>query len=273
MSSRHAFLIAAAPFGIGVHADWFARHDSDTAPAPLGQTQAAVHRVFSLIGHGQLVLQDVLALEERCRERARLLRELQDVLPRGSPGASMLPHRAMQSTHADSPLELALRRALRLVRRAIAESRATAQGLRVSPPEAATLERALALFLGEVLPAPGVRIRTFVQGKPRLVKPAIQEQLLLIGREAVNNALHHARATRIEVEVQYLRTRLCVLVRDNGCGLSSEEIQKGGDSRWGLHAMRERAENIGARFTVWSRPGSGTEVRVVVPAVVVTASS
>jgi signal transduction histidine kinase len=29
--------------------------------------------------------------------------------------------------------------------------------------------------------------------------------------------------------------------------------------------MRERAENIGARFDIWNRPGAGTEVRVAVP--------
>jgi anti-sigma regulatory factor (Ser/Thr protein kinase) len=66
----------------------------------------------------------------------------------------------------------------------------------------------------------GLRLRIFVQGKPRTLNPAIHEQLFLIGREAVINALRHSEATKIEVEVQYLRDLLRVLVRDNGCGIA-----------------------------------------------------
>jgi len=87
----------------------------------------------------------------------------------------------------------------------------------------------------------------------------------MIGREAVMNALRHSEATKIEVEVQYLRDLLRVLVRDNGCGINPEALQKQSDSHWGLSGMRERAENIGARFDISSRTGAGTEVRVAVP--------
>ena len=87
----------------------------------------------------------------------------------------------------------------------------------------------------------------------------------MIGREAVMNALRHSEATKIEVEVQYLRDLLRVLVRDNGCGIHPEAVQKQSDSHWGLRGMQERAENIGARFGVLSRVGTGTEVSVAVP--------
>ena len=55
-------------------------------------------------------------------------------------------------------------------------------------------------------------------------------------------------------------------VRDNGCGINPEAVQNDSDSYWGLRGMRERAENIGARFGIWSRTSVGTEVRVAVPA-------
>jgi signal transduction histidine kinase len=104
-----------------------------------------------------------------------------------------------------------------------------------------------------------------VQGSPRTLNPAIQEQLFLIGREAVMNALRHSEATTIEFEVQYLGDLLRVLVRDNGRGIKSEAVQRKSDSHWGLRGMRERAESIGARFSIWSLAGVGTEVRVAVP--------
>ena len=79
------------------------------------------------------------------------------------------------------------------------------------------------------------------------------------------NALRHSQATKIEVEVQYLGDLLRVFVRDNGRGIKPEAVQKGSDSHWGLRGMRERAENIGARFGIWSRTGAGTEVCVALP--------
>ena len=273
MSSRHSILIAGDPVGIGVYADCFASRDSDTVPAALGRrrTKVAVQKPFRLTGQRQLVLEDTIRLEERCRERARIMHELHDTLLQGFIGASMLLHQAMEQTPADFPSKPTLSRALRQVRRAIDEGRAVIRGLQVTPHVASSLEQAFANLLEEVTPARGVRLQLFVQGKPRALKPAIREQLFLIGREAVINALRHSEATKIEVEVQYLRTLLYVFARDNGCGISSEVVQKARDSHWGLCGMRERAENIGARLSIWSRPGSGTEVRVAVPLAAVMA--
>ena len=53
-------------------------------------------------------------------------------------------------------------------------------------------------------------------------------------------------------------------VRDNGWGINPEAVQNESDSHRGLRLMRERAENIGARFGIWSRTGTGTEVRVAI---------
>jgi len=59
----------------------------------------------------------------------------------------------------------------------------------------------------------------------------------------------------IEIEVQYRCNTVCVLVRDNGCGISPEAAEKAQRSHWGLRGMRERGEDIGAHFGIWSRPG------------------
>jgi signal transduction histidine kinase len=274
MSPRHSVLITGAPLGLGVDADCSTSGDSGTAPAPPGRPRRKVARQkpFCSTCKRQLVLEDTIRLEERGRERARIVRELHDTLLQGFLGASMLLHQAMEQTCADSPSKPALSRALRLVCRAIDEGRAAIRGFQVTLPATSSLEQAFAIFLDEVTPAGGPRLRIFVQGKPRALKPAIQEQLFLIGREAVTNALRHSGGTQIEVEVQYLGTHLCVLVRDNGCGISPEGVQKAGGSHWGLGGMRERAENIGAGFDVWSRPRAGTEVCVTVPIDIVTAS-
>ena len=96
--------------------------------------------------------------------------------------------------------------------------------------------------------------------------PALQEQIYLIGREALVNALVHSEATSIETEVEYLHRRLRVVVRDNGCGIDPVMLRLGRTGHWGIARMRERAESIGAQLRIWSRPSGGTELEISVPA-------
>jgi len=177
----------------------------------------------------------------------------------------------MEEMLTDRFFKPTLRGALRLLRRVINEGPPALRELYATSHALSSLEQSFANFLEDATPARGLRLRVFVQGKPWGLAPAIQQQLFLIGREAVVNALRHSEATKIEVELQYFRRLLRVFVRDNGRGINPERVQKAADSHWGLRRMRGRADNIGAQFSIWTRPGTGTEVRVVVPSDAVTA--
>ena len=157
-----------------------------------------------------------------------------------------------------------LNSALHRVRLAIHRRLAAARARNTVLPLPGTLEGTLLEFLREATPETGVGIRMFLEGKPRAVKPIIREQLLLIAREAIVNALRHSRATKIEVDLEYLRCFLRVSVRDNGCGINPDTVQEAGNPRHGIRGMRARAETINAQFEIWSRPRAGTEVRVAV---------
>jgi len=80
------------------------------------------------------------------------------------------------------------------------------------------------------------------------------------------NVMRHARASKVEVELEYTSESFRLCVRDDGSGMSAEVIQSGREGHWGIPGMRERAARMGARFKVWSRPRAGTEVELVVPA-------
>ena len=267
MSSKHSVLIAGVPSGIGgVHADGFTRCGPVAVPKPLARMQpkTAVQKPCRPAGQRKPLPDGDIRPEDYCRERARIVHELHDTLFQGFIGASMLLGQAVEQTPADSPLKPALSRALRLVRRAVDEGRAVIQGIHTGSPAPSSLEEAFSKLLSEVTTGRGLRLRIILHGEPQTLNPAIQEQLFLIGREAIVNALRHSEGTKIEVEVQYLRDLLRLFVRDNGCGINPEAVQKASDSHWGLRGMRERAESIGARFGIWSRTGAGTEVRVAV---------
>lgn len=147
--------------------------------------------------------------------------------------------------------------------RVMDEGRAALQGLRSSHVATGGLEQALFKLRDECTPG-GAGFRIFVMGRPRELKPAIQEQIYLIAREALANAFQHSEATNIEADVEYLPSKLRVIVRDNGCGIDPQVQRSGRESHWGLLGMRERARGIGAQLRIWSRPGMGTEVEVSV---------
>jgi signal transduction histidine kinase len=234
-------------------------------------TRAAgrIQRWFRRPDQEQLNRELNLRLDERHRERARIARELHDTLFQGFLGASLLLHDAVDRVPADSPSKPSLSSALRLMRRVIDEGRSALEGLRSSAIASMSLEQALSGIRDEFTPERGVRFRIFVKGQPKELKPVVQEQISLIGREALVNALRHSKATSIEAEVEYLPRRLRVVVRDNGCGIDPQVVRSGRDAHWGLLGMRERAGSIGARLRIWSRPGAGTEVEVSVPGYIV----
>jgi signal transduction histidine kinase len=204
-----------------------------------------------------------LRLEERRKERARIARELHDTLFQGFLGASLLLHTAVEQMPEDSPSKPSLSRALRLMYRVIDEGRVALQGLRSPRIASTSLEQALSELADEFGPG-DARFRIFVMGQPKALKPTIQEQIYLIGREALVNAVRHSGATTIEAEVEYLPNKLRVVVRDNGSGIDTQVLRSGRDSHWGLLGMRERARSIGAQLKILSRRGAGTEVEISV---------
>jgi signal transduction histidine kinase len=205
-----------------------------------------------------------LLTEERQDERTRIARDLHDTLLQGFQGVSLLVQSAVDGMPTDSPNKASLMRALSLMRRVIDEGRDTLQGLRSSRTPATKLEQALAEFGGQ-LAADSARFHLTVSGRSRVLGETVQQQLFLIVREALVNALRHSQATRIEADVEYLAGKMRVTVRDDGCGIDQQVLESGRTSHWGLLGMRERARNIGAQLRIWSRKDAGTEVEISVP--------
>jgi signal transduction histidine kinase len=99
---------------------------------------------------------------------------------------------------------------------------------------------------------------------PRLpLSERVEAQLFAIGREALANSQKHARASAVHVRVEAQRGLVVLEVRDNGLGF---DPAAGHPGHFGLDSMHSRAAEVGGWLTVTSAPGSGTAVRVGVPA-------
>ena len=107
-------------------------------------------------------------------------------------------------------------------------------------------------------------------GKRRPLLAEACRQLVDIAREALRNAHQHARASLVALSVEYRNTSLRLQIVDDGCGIDPA-IAKAGErcGHFGLVGMRERAAQLGARFSIERNGANGTRVTVVAPAVVV----
>src|SRR5260221_7350918 len=85
--------------------------------------------------------------------------------------------------------------------------------------------------------------------------------------EALRNALRHADAQHIEVEIRYDERQLRLRLRDDGKGIDPKVLSDDGhEGHYGLRGMRERAKLLGGKLAVWSERDSGTEVELIIPA-------
>ena len=99
---------------------------------------------------------------------------------------------------------------------------------------------------------------------PRL-DPTIEYALFMAAREALSNAVQHARADGIRVELHLGAGRAEIAVRDDGVGFEPHK-KASAAGHLGLVGMRERMQWIGARLQIASRPGCGTSVAIEWPA-------
>ena len=212
-----------------------------------------------------------LLVDARVGERMRIARELHDTLLQ-SFNAALLGFGAVQKLLATRPDEAreTLDRAMDEARAAIIEGRQSVQGLRSSVVETNDLSeslRNLAQQLASEFPrGAATEVRLNVSGTPRALRPLVRDEIYRIAGEALRNAFHHAEASRIEVQLEYDARRFELRVRDDGKGIDPRFLgDQGLAGHFGLPGMRERAQQLGGKLTVWSAPESGTEIALSVP--------
>jgi len=95
--------------------------------------------------------------------------------------------------------------------------------------------------------------------------PLVQEQLLMIIKEALTNVRKHADAENVTIRFNSDQDCIRVLIEDNGKGFQSELDR--GNHHLGLRIMQTRAERSGGSVRIESAPNIGTKVIVSLPLV------
>ncbi|MCC3438581.1 AAA family ATPase [Microcoleus sp. PH2017_05_CCC_O_A] len=197
-------------------------------------------------------------------ERNRMAREIHDTLAQAFTGILAQVGAAKQVLTDDLEATQAhLDLIKELARTGLIEARRSVVALRPQLLEEGSLQSALHRLVTQTRTAAmDTTLYYEVEGTVYALPTEVENNLLRIGQEALTNAIRHAHADEIRVELVYDRDRFCLRVQDNGQGFGVGSIPS--SEGFGLLGMSERVERIGAQLTISSQPGQGTEIIVTV---------
>ncbi|WP_165912275.1 sensor histidine kinase [Novosphingobium sp. PhB165] len=198
---------------------------------------------------------------ERANERERIARDIHDTLLQGMQGLVMRIQAITSRMQIPDPNRQELEQSLDRADALIAEGKLRVHNLHLEDSPA-DLHAMLQQVMMEMPFAADVERSVSANGQARSVDVVVIREVREIVAEALFNAARHARAQSVSVYLTFGSRALEVLVADNGSGFENSMDAASG---YGLVGMQKRAESIGARLTVETRPGEGTSVHMRVP--------
>ena len=206
-------------------------------------------------------------VEAQEAERSRLAQEVHDG-PAQALSNTILQVEYIERIIESDPLlaRTELRFLRELLRRELGDVRAFISQLRPPLLDQLGLDGAINDTVEHMRTLTGLDITTDLAASPAALSDGQRTVALRVAQEALQNVRKHASATNVDVATHYDESGDWILeVRDDGRGFDISAVAARGRRNFGLQFMRERAELIGARFDVRSRPEGGTIVRLTIP--------
>ncbi|MHC5894647.1 AAA family ATPase [Nostoc sp.] len=195
-------------------------------------------------------------------ERNHMAREIHDTLAQAFTGIIIHARSASNKVTADpEKAQTLLTQILDLARSGLAEARRSVEALhRPYLLESSNLQDALSRLAAQLNSLIVTQIVYEVMGTPYPLSSDLENNLFRIGQEALTNAIKHAKAREIQIELIYEPTQCSLRIRDDGQGFNVEnQAMRNG---FGLLGMAERAERIRAELKIQSDLEQGTEIAV-----------
>jgi signal transduction histidine kinase len=224
--------------------------------------QARLHRRLAAREHAaERFAEQVIAAQEA--ERRRLAGDIHDGITQRLVSLAFHLDAAADAVRGDASLAATeMARARELTDLTLDEARAAIGGLRPPVLDDLGLADGLASLARSIAQVP-VRV-TGSDCTDCPLPEHVVIALYRIAQEALQNVVKHAQASRAEVELRCDTSRVVLRVTDDGQGFDIG-ARSDGETSYGLRSMTERAELVGGRLVVTSRPGLGTTVTATVP--------
>lgn len=110
-----------------------------------------------------------------------------------------------------------------------------------------------------------LKLKVMTVGTPRRLPAHMEDNLIRIGQELLTNAVRHAAARTLHIELTFELRSVRLTVADDGCGFDVNAMMNNNGNHFGLLGVNERAASMNGGVVVRSAPGEGTQVVVSVP--------
>lgn len=205
-------------------------------------------------------------IEAQEAERSRLAQEVHDGPAQALSNAIFQVEYIESVVDKDSQLARTELQFLReLLRRELGAVRTFISQLRPPVLDELGLEGAVSDAVGRMTALTGLPIRVGLNAPSERLTETQQTVVLRVVQEALQNIRKHSGASSVVVASDIEGGDWVLTIRDDGRGFDVGAVAARGRRNFGLQFMQERAELIGARFEVHSRPDGGTLVRLAIP--------
>jgi two-component system, NarL family, sensor histidine kinase DegS len=207
-----------------------------------------------------------MVLEALDAERARIGREIHDGPAQALTNAIFEVDDIERMVERDPAGAMdGLRKLRALLRRELANVREFISELRPPTVDAAGLDVAIIDAVDGLRSATRIGVTSDLRAPSDLLDDRQRTVVLRVAQEALQNVRKHARASTVVVSTEASGDEWTIEIRDDGRGFDMSTVAARGPRNFGMQVMQERAELIGARFDVRSRPDGGTVVRLAIP--------
>jgi signal transduction histidine kinase len=200
----------------------------------------------------------------REEERTRIAREVHDELGQALTGLKLdMSWLAARLGRNAKPVQAKVRTMVDHIDETIQTVRRIATELRPGILDSLGLAAALEWQANEFHSRTGIPCHVVAAVDDSQLEQQFATVFFRIYQETLTNIIRHANATRVDVRLAEEAGHLVLTVKDNGRGISEEEIAN--TRSIGLVGMRERAMLIGGEITLQGSPGKGTTMTLRVP--------
>jgi two-component system, NarL family, sensor kinase len=160
------------------------------------------------------------------------------------------------------PMQQKISDSFQLVKKSLQDLRHLSHSLNTDYVSEMGLHRAIEYELEMISKTGVINVELQVEGILRRLDQQKELILFRIVQESLGNIIKHADATKIEISIQYLAQEIILSIHDNGKGMETSRLIEAPDKSigMGIRNMKNRAQLIGATFTVTSSTSEGTTI-------------